>query len=239
MGYYATLTNFEIKEAKIRDKKEFLKEVGEKCEYGFSPDNCKIEIDADNYIKDFDFDEWHCKWYDEESFEKILSEHLEEGSISFEFQGEDGAVWGTEVFPQLVLEGSPDWRDKNAKLILEYIKNAPKETKEKVLNEYKEYWENKLNQAKENLKIIKEKTGKKVYKVVVPAEERRLVAVDWIKYCDTREEAEEVKKFIQKEMCVSEIEFNDWEDVEVIDSWDTEYFYDDVEVEIEEEVIND
>ena len=232
MGYYATLMNFEVKEAKIKDKEAFLKEVAEKCEFSFAPDNFKIEF-LGNYIKDFDIQEWDDKWYDEEEFEKVLAKHLEEGSVSFEFKGEDGEIWGTEVFPQLILEGYPDWRETRAELIIEYVKDAPKEIQEKVLKEYQNYWEAKLNQAKDVLNTFKQKTGKKVYKVVVPAEERRLVAVDWIKYCDTREEAEEVKKFIQKEMCVSEIEFNDWEDVEVIDSWDTEYFYDDVEIEKE------
>ena len=121
MGYYATLTGYKIDDARINpvEKKEFLERVEEECKFGFAPDNFKIEIDNEGNIKDFEIKEWGTKWYDEEDFEKILSEYLKEGNIYFEFRGEDGYSWSSITFPKLTLDGN--WIEYSADRIISIV----------------------------------------------------------------------------------------------------------------------
>jgi hypothetical protein len=100
MGCYATI-NYHIDGAKINrlKKEEFLKKIKKECHFGFSPKNFQVNINEKGELS-FDINEYHCKWYDEEEFEKILADYLEEGSVYFEFIGEDDERWGVEVFPK-------------------------------------------------------------------------------------------------------------------------------------------
>ena len=236
MGYYSILMDYKIDNAKISNKDEFLKEVEKECHFGFSPDNCKIEIDESGCIKDFNFEEWNCKFYDDETFMYILSEYLEEGSVYFAFRGEDGEEWCFKVFPDFEIDAEGfEWRERNIEYFIDDLEEVPQQVKEQVLKEYKEYWEEKFKKSQKILEKISSFENKsrdtKPYRVMLPAEEKRLVAINWIKYCDTKEEAQEIVECIKKEKCISEIDWDDWEDVDVIDSWDSEYLYEDVEIE--------
>jgi len=226
MGYYADI-HYEINGAKINPNKknEFLEKIKEECEFGFAPNNFEIKIDDNGNIKDFEIEEWDTKWYDEEEFEDILSEYLEEGNVYFKFRGEDGEEWSSEIFPKLVIYG--DWLEDSADEIINMLKvtKAPQQVKEKILKEYKNYWENKIEEAQNNLNTLKKETGKTIYKVVVPAEETRRVLFNCIKYCDTQEEAEEVKKFIENDGYIGELQFDECEDIEVLDSWNWDYLH--------------
>ena len=240
MGYYATLIDYKINNARINPAKkdEFLEKIKEECHFGFEPDNFKIEIDDKGNIKDFEVEEWHTKWYDEEEFKYILSEYLEEGSVYFKFVGEDNEAWSIIVFPKLTLDGN--WIESSADGIVAILneKEIPQQVKEKILNDYKNYWEKKLKEAQKNLNILKKETGKTIYKVIVPAEETRKVAFNCIKYCNTKEEAEKVKEFIENDGYIGELQFDEYEDVDILDSWDWDIFYKDA-IEIIEEVEND
>ena len=237
MGYYSILMEHKIDNAKLSNKDQFLKEVERECYFGFSPNNCKIEIDENGYIKGFDFKKWNCKWYDNEAFEKILKKYLEEGSVYFAFREEDGEEWSFKVFPQFAIDAINgfEWRERNIDYFIDELEKAPQQVKEQVLKEYKEYWEEKFEKAQKVLERISSIENKskdtKPYRVVLPAEEKRLVAINWIKYCDTKEEAQEIVEYIKKEKCMSEIDWDNWEDIEVIDSWDSEYLYGDIEIE--------
>ena len=160
MGYYSALIDFEYSKIKIKDKEKFLSEIKEECHFGFSPDNCKIEIDENNYIKDIDFEEYNCKWYDDEIFANILASNMEKGSFYMTFRGEDGEVWSFTIYPNLVFDvNGYEWKEKNPDIVIDEIinSNAPERVKKELLKEYKTYWENKLNETKKILDVIDKK----------------------------------------------------------------------------------
>jgi hypothetical protein len=137
MAYNANLY-YSIYGAKINPTKkdEFLEKVEKECNLGFSPKNCQINIHVKGEIS-FKIDEYNYKWYDEEKFEEILADYLEDGSVYFEFVGEDDERWGVEVFPKIILESNAEqttWQERPAEEIIKIVKNSKAPQKE-VINE--------------------------------------------------------------------------------------------------------
>jgi hypothetical protein len=163
MGYCSFLEDIEITNAKVKNPQEFLKKVEEQCTFGFAPDNAEIVIEEDGKIKDIEIMERDYKWYDDEDFVNILASHLEDGFVTMEFAGEDGANWSFTIAPDLILEN--DWKNLEAEALIDTLNSskAPTHIKEQILTEFKTYWEEQLNKANKNLSKLKELTSKKVY----------------------------------------------------------------------------
>jgi len=223
MGYYATLMDYKINNARINPAKKdkFLKEIKKECYFGFEPDNFKIEIDDKGNIKDFEVEEWHTKWYDEEEFEYILSEYLEEGSVYFEFRGEDGYDWSSIVFPKLTLDGN--WIEYSADRIIGVFddEEIPQQVKEKILSQYKEYWENKLKEAQNNLNILKKETGKNRIEITDEIKNKIIKEIKSIlEYSGFKTEFDEVSlKEDEIRLYFNKYYFKIWEDKEKIKIW--------------------
>ena len=61
-----------------------------------------------------------------------------------------------------------------------------------------------------------------MYEVRIPCEEIRKVVCEHIKYCDNKEEAEELEKYI-KENGLAGIDFDEVEDIDVLDVYEQDF----------------
>lgn len=156
MGYYATLREYDIKDAVIKNVDEFEERRAKECLYGFEPENLQIIYGENGEIKDFDFQEYDTKWYDQEEFTNLLSEYLVEGSIQFWFEGEDMESWTWTAFPGVVIDGDwLQWEFDTLTIILEKSSASP-DIKDKIYKEYLEYWEKMRDQAVDNIVRVKD-----------------------------------------------------------------------------------
>jgi len=70
-----------------------------------------------------------------------------------------------------------------------------------------------------------------MYKITIPATETRVVEMDYIKYAETKEEAEQIAMAFVEGCGVSKYVIDEIEDVEVVNSYNLDFMIDSIEIE--------